>query len=126
MRTSATVGWVLYDGDCAFCTRWAEFWTPMLRRRGFAVGALQMDGVPKALGMTQEEAVRDLRLLTNSGTAYAGADVYLFVARRVWWAWPFYALFSRPGFRKLLWAGYRKFAANRYCVSGYCQRRNLL
>ena len=43
MRVPATKGWVLYDGDCAFCVRWLRFWTPALRRRGFEVDALQAE-----------------------------------------------------------------------------------
>jgi predicted DCC family thiol-disulfide oxidoreductase YuxK len=128
MRIPSEKGWVLYDGDCAFCVRWLNLWRPVLRRRGFEVDTLQADWTPEALGMTREEALRDIRLLTASGpgttgATYAGADVYLYVARRIWWAWPFGILFSLPGFNLLIWAGYKWFAANRYCVSGNCARK---
>jgi hypothetical protein len=73
--------------------------------------------------MARDEILRDIRLLTVAGVTSAGADVYLYIARRVWWAWPFGVLFSLPGFNPLIWAGYRWFAANRQCVSGYCIRR---
>jgi len=122
MRIPCAKGWVLYDGDCAFCSRWANFWSPVLRRRGFEIEALQADWTPAALGMERDEAVRDVRLLTTSGATFAGADVYLYVARRIWWAWPFGVLFGFPGFNLLIRAGYRWLAANRYCVSGYCVR----
>jgi predicted DCC family thiol-disulfide oxidoreductase YuxK len=65
--------------------------------------------------------VRDIRLVTTAGRSYAGADVYLFVARRIWWAWPFGTLFMLPGLRSLIWAGYRWFARNRQCISGICK-----
>ncbi|MGA3370172.1 MAG: DCC1-like thiol-disulfide oxidoreductase family protein [Terracidiphilus sp.] len=120
MRPQALNGWVLYDGDCAFCVRWLALWAPVLRRRGFEVDALQADWTAEALGMTPEETVRDIRLLTSTGTAYAGADVYLYLARRIWWLWLFGVLFSLPGLKSLIWAGYKWFAANRQCVSGHC------
>ena len=120
MSIPPNVGWILYDGECAFCVRWLSLWSPVLRRRGFGVDTLQADWVPNALG---EVTLRDIRLLTTQGTAYAGADVYLQVARRIWWAWPFGILFSLPGFNWLIRAGYKWFAANRHCVSGYCSRR---
>ena len=123
MRIPSSEGWVLYDGACAFCVRWLHFWSPILRRRGFEIDTLQADWTPEALGMARHETLRDIRLLTPAGATYAGADVYLYVARRIWWAWPFGVLFSLPGFNCLIWAGYRWFAANRYCVSGYCARR---
>jgi predicted DCC family thiol-disulfide oxidoreductase YuxK len=123
MRIPSAKGWVLYDGDCAFCTRWLKFWAPALRRRAFEIDTLQSDWTAEALRIPRDEILNDIRLLTAKGATYAGADVYLFVAKRIWWACPFGILFSLPGFNRLIWAGYRWFAANRQCVSGYCVRR---
>jgi predicted DCC family thiol-disulfide oxidoreductase YuxK len=123
MRIPSAEGWVLYDGDCGFCVRWLHFWSPVLRRRGFEVDTLQADWTAEALGIPPDEMVRDIRLLTNAGATYAGSDVYLYVARRIWWAWPFGILFGLPGFNWLIRAGYKWFAANRQCVSGYCARK---
>jgi predicted DCC family thiol-disulfide oxidoreductase YuxK len=122
MRTPAAEGWVLYDGDCSFCVRWLRFWSPVLRRRGFEIDTLQAGWVSKTLGMTKEEVTRDIRLFTTKGAIYSGADVYLHVARKIWWAWPLAIIFSLPGFNSLIWAGYKWFAVNRHCVSGYCSR----
>jgi hypothetical protein len=33
------------------------------------------------------------------------------------------SLFGLPGFNLLIGAGYKRLAANRHCVSGYCARR---
>ena len=120
MRIPSAEGWLLYDGDCAFCVRLLHFLSPVLRRRGFEVDTLQAEWVPDSLGMTRDEIVRDIRLLTAGGSSYAGADVYLYIARRIWWAWPFGFLFSLPGFKSLIWAGYRWIAANRHCTSAQC------
>lgn len=114
-------GWVLYDSECARCIRWSHFLAPLLRRHGFEIERLQAEWTADALGMTREETLRELRLLTRAGEAYAGADVYLFVGRRIWWAWPFAVLFSLPGLRHLLWTGYRSLARNRHCVSDVCK-----
>ncbi len=37
----AIKGWVLYDGDCGFCSSWVPRWTNVLRRRGIAIAPLQ-------------------------------------------------------------------------------------
>ena len=121
-RIPAAKGWVLYDGDCAFCVRWLTFWAPVLRCRGFEIETLQADWIPEALCIARDKVLNDIRLLTSDGVSYAGADVYLFAAKCIWWAWPFGVLFSLPGFNWMIWAGYRRFAANRQCVSGYCLR----
>lgn len=114
-------GWILYDGGCGFCSRWVKFWESTLRRTGFGVAALQEPWVASQLGMPIDDLLVDIRLLTGTGGLISGADVYLAVARRIWWAWPFYAIFSLPGFYWVICAGYRWFARNRHRVSQSCR-----
>ncbi len=71
--------------------------------------------------MDPSQLLADIRLLTPSGKLVSGANVYLYVARRIWWMTPFWAIFSLPGLNRLLHLGYRWFARNRYCVSGACR-----
>ena len=119
----AVRGWVLYDGHCGFCSRWVKFWQPTLERNGFAIAALEEPWVAQKLTLPYEELVRDIRLVLCDGRLVSGEDVYLFVARRIWWAWPFYAVFSLPGFHWLIHTGYRWFARNRHYVSHTCGLR---
>jgi predicted DCC family thiol-disulfide oxidoreductase YuxK len=118
----AVRGWVLYDGYCGFCSRWVNFWRPALARRGFKIAGLEEAWVIEKLKMPYEELISDIRLLTASGELVSGANVYLYVARHIWWAWPFYAIFSLPGFHSLLHAAYRGFARNRYHISCRLQK----
>jgi len=117
---SAVRGWVLYDGHCGFCSRWVKFWGPTLGRHGFRIAALEEAWVAEKVNMPYAELVTDIRLLTTGGELISGANVYLYVTRRIWWAWPFYAIFSLPGFNRLIHAGYRWFARNRHHVSHAC------
>ncbi len=113
-------GWVLYDGECSFCSRWLLFWQPTLAKYGFNSVALQEPWVVKRLQLPPEKLLYDIRLLTRERQLVSGADVYLQVTRRIWWAWPLYAVFSLPGFNGLMRTCYRWFARNRYCVSHAC------
>lgn len=115
-------GWILYDGECSFCTGWVHLWERVVAKRGFALQDLQSAWTEGRLTMTKEKLLDDIRVLARDGELINGADAYLYVTRRIWWAWPFYAIFSLPGFHWLLWRGYRWFARNRYCASGYCRR----
>ena len=119
---SPRTGWVLYDGECNFCTRWVHLWEKVIAKRGFALQDLQSAWAEGRLAMKKENLLDDIRVLTRNGDLINGADAYLYVTRRIWWAWPFYAIFSLPGFRWILWEGYRWFARNRYCASGQCRR----
>jgi predicted DCC family thiol-disulfide oxidoreductase YuxK len=73
------------------------------------------------MAMPRGESLTDIRLLTRDGRLISGADVYLQVTEKLWWAWPFYALFSLPAFNRLMHIGYSWFARNRYCVSHACR-----
>jgi len=88
---------VLYDGRCGFCSRWVKYWEKTLTRRGFAIASLEEPWVAGKLEMPHEKLLTDIRLLTADDRLISGADVYLYVTRRIWWAWPFYAIFSLPG-----------------------------
>ena len=116
-------GVILYDGQCGFCSRWVKYWEGTLGRRGFEIASLDEPWVAEEINMPHEELLTDIRLLTSDGQLISGADVYLYVTRRIWWAWPFYAIFSLPGFNRLIHVGYKWFARNRYCVSHACKLR---
>jgi predicted DCC family thiol-disulfide oxidoreductase YuxK len=116
-------GVVLYDGQCGFCSRWVEYWAGTLGRRGFEIASLDEPWVAERIKMPHAELLTDIRLLTTDGQLISGADVYLYVTRRIWWAWSFYAIFSLPGFNRLIHVGYKWFARNRYCVSHACKLR---
>jgi predicted DCC family thiol-disulfide oxidoreductase YuxK len=113
-------GWVLYDDWCGFCQRWIPFWESTLRRRGFAIAALQAHWVSRSLGVGDEALLSDLRLLLADGRQISGADVYRHVMSRIWWAYPLYLLSVAPLSRQAFDWGYRTFAANRYRISGAC------
>jgi predicted DCC family thiol-disulfide oxidoreductase YuxK len=113
-------GWILYDGGCGFCFRWVNFWKEVVGRRGFAIKDLQSASADGTLQIAKEHLLDDIRVLTRDGALESGAGAYLYVARRIWWAWPFYAIFSLPGFNSALWWGYRNFNRNRYRISRHC------
>jgi predicted DCC family thiol-disulfide oxidoreductase YuxK len=114
------IGWVLYDDSCGFCRRWIPFWAKALRKRGFAIAPLQSEWVVRTLNAPQEELLFDLRLLLADGGQLRGADVYRYVMRRIWWAYPLYLLSVAPLLRVVFDWAYRTFANNRYRVSGAC------
>jgi len=114
-------GWVFYDGACGFCSRWVPFWRTTLEKRGFRIAPLQADGVAAKFNLTEKELAADFRLLLASGEKLAGAEVYRYLMRRIWWAKPFYLLSILPVLRRLFDAGYRAFADHRYRISRACR-----
>ncbi|MGE5219408.1 MAG: thiol-disulfide oxidoreductase DCC family protein [Chloroflexota bacterium] len=113
-------GWVLYDGDCGFCSRWVPFWEKTLAKRGFRIAPLQAEWVAEKFNLAADELTGDFRLLLADGKKIAGADVYRYLMRRIWWATPLYLLSILPVLRNLFDAGYRAFADNRYWISRTC------
>ena len=114
-------GWVLYDGTCGFCSWWVPFWKRTLYKAGLDVAALQADWVQKRVRLSPEELVNDVRILLKDNSLIRGADVYLYVMKRIWWAMPFGFFFSIPGIKWLFWRFYKIFNRNRYRVSKVCK-----
>ena len=121
LSTEPTSGWVLYDDACGFCRRWVPYWEETLARRGFGIAPLQSNWVRERLPLADNELAEDLRLLLPSGEHFAGADVYRFCTRRIWWAWPVWLFSVLPLSRNIFEWAYRTFARNRYCVSDACR-----
>ncbi len=113
-------GWVLYDGDCGFCTRLAWKFAAPLERRGYRLVPLQAPWVEARLGLPREELLEELRLLTAEGHHVSGADAFVYLARQIWWALPLYLVAFVPGVKPLLRRGYRWIAARRHRIGGSC------
>ncbi|HEV8410105.1 MAG TPA: DUF393 domain-containing protein [Gemmatimonadaceae bacterium] len=113
-------GLVLYDGSCGACSRWVPFWSPTLRRMDLGVAALQDPDVMRRLDLTPEELHSDIRILFSDDRQLAGADVYRYVMRRVWWAYPLYLVSIAPVLRSIFDAAYRVFARHRHAISASC------
>jgi len=118
----AAAGWVFFDADCPFCTRIARRLLPILELHGYGLAALQDPRAQALLGLSGEALLQEMRLLTSEGRQYGGADAFVFLAKQVWWTWPFYALSFVPGMRSLMRAIYRRIAERRSCAAGSCHR----
>lgn len=113
--------WVLFDADCRICNTGASRFEQVLARRRFALMPLQTPWVRQRLNLPGAELLAEVRLLFTDGRLLGGADAIVFVARRIWWSWPLWAISRIPGAMLLLRRGYRWFAQNRYCIGGRCQ-----
>ena len=120
-----TRGWILYDDACGFCSRWVGLWKETGQRRGFGVAPLQAEWVQEQIALDTEHMLDDLRLLQADGTVIEGADVYRFVMRRIWWAYPAYWLSTLPVLRSVFDRTYGMFKRNRYRVSRSCGLRSV-
>lgn len=114
-------GWVLFDGECSLCTGAAARFAPLLRRHHFDLAPLQAPWVRKRLGLKPNGPLVEMKLLAGDETIFGGADALVQIARRIWWAWPLFALAQIPGAMILFRAIYRYVAANRNCFGNACQ-----
>jgi predicted DCC family thiol-disulfide oxidoreductase YuxK len=99
------------------------FWAPTLARLGLTVAPLQAPWVASRLPLSPDALLTDIRLLFDDGRQLAGADVYRYVMRRFWWAYPLYLLSVIPGLRQLFDRAYRVFADHRLRISAACGLR---
>jgi predicted DCC family thiol-disulfide oxidoreductase YuxK len=122
-ETRPPIGWVVYVERCGLCSRWVPFWAPTLAPLGLTVTPQQAPWVASRLALAPESVLTDILLLFNDGRKLAGADVYRYVMRRLWWANPLYLLSIGPGLRQLFDLGYRVFADNRSRITAVCGLR---
>ena len=117
------LGWVFYDGRCPWCRRLIRRQSHTLIRRCFLAAPLQRGWVQQRLGLPPDELLKEMRVLTAGGRVIGGAEAAVYLARRIWWARPLYAVSRIPGAMRPLGALYRLIARNRYCLSGRCPGR---
>jgi predicted DCC family thiol-disulfide oxidoreductase YuxK len=116
----ATRGFIFFDRDCSVCTSLARRFRDTLAKRGFGLAALQDPRAAALLNLPSAELLREMRVATVEGKVFGGAAAVMYLARRIWWAWPLYAVARLPGATHLLDACYRRFASRRGCLSGSC------
>ncbi len=113
-------GWVLFDGQCRFCTRWANRFGPWLHKNGFGLAPLQTDWVKDRLKIQPEHLLDEMRVITETNHILGGADAILYLLKSAWYTWPLYALSFIPGMKPMLRTLYRYVASRRNCVGDAC------
>ena len=115
--------YLCYDAHCPYCTASALRFEKTLTTRGFITLPLQTPWVLRRLGLRAEERLEEMKVFTRENTILGGADAIVYVAQRIWWAWPLCAFAQIPGAKRVLRAMYRWVAARRTCTEQTCLRR---
>ena len=109
-------GWIFFDRDCTFCSDLARRFESVFAKRGFQFEPLQQPWVLERLGLTADEALEEMRVLTTDGKVFGGADAVVFLAQKVWWGSPLAALARFQFVHRQLDRWYRWVAAHRTCA----------
>ncbi len=119
---SDIIAWLLYDGGCGMCRQGVSIWRSSLRSRKIGTRPLQDTWVQAQLApLTEEELISDVRLLFRDGQQLRGANVYRYLFKRIWWAYPLYVLSLIPPFNWAFDQLYKLIAANRHKISHTCK-----
>jgi predicted DCC family thiol-disulfide oxidoreductase YuxK len=112
---------IYYDDECRFCRDMLRRFGRTLARRRFSFVPLQSPGAARLLGVADAHLLDERRVRLDDGVVLGGASALAAIARRIWWAWPFWALSRVPGAMPLLDAAYRSIARHRHCLRGTCE-----
>ena len=115
------ISWVAYDAECSFCTALAGYLEAILRRNGFGLVPLQEPWLADRLGRTPGEIIDEMKLLTNDGRVFGGADAAVELGRSVWILRPVVWITAMPGGWHFLKWSYRWIARHRKCGNGFCR-----
>ena len=116
-----TFAGVFYDADCPFCVNAARRFERVLARHRFELVPLQTPGACAKLGVRDDQLLDEMRLRLQDGRVFGGAAAVAEIARRIWWAWPLWALSRLPGAMRPMRAAYRWIARHRSCANGTCE-----
>jgi len=100
---------IYFDGSCGMCTASAKRFERIVSSRGFRFEPFE--------GPAPDE----MKLRTRDGQMLGGADALIYIAQRVWWAWPVWAISFVPGAMWMMRRVYSCIARNRYRISGSCR-----
>ena len=115
-------GSVFYDAECPLCVSAAHRFERVLARRRLDLVPLQTPGASKLFGVSADRLLAEMRLRLDDGTVFGGAAAVVEIARRIWWAWPLWALSRLPGAMRPMRATYRWAADHRSCTDSGCKR----
>ena len=111
---------IYYDDECRFCRDMLRRFGRTLVRRRFTFVPLQSPGAAALLGVSAEHLLDEMRVRLDDGSVHGGASALVAIARRIWWAWPLWAVSFLPGAMPAMKVGYRWIARNRHCLHGAC------
>jgi predicted DCC family thiol-disulfide oxidoreductase YuxK len=111
--------WVCYDADCSLCVRWAGRFRTLLEKHGFLLMPLQSAAVRAALRLPEDDLLKEMRVITRTGTVIGGADAVVYLSRFVFK--PLIPFTWIPGAKTILRAAYRYIARNRDCTGKTCE-----
>jgi predicted DCC family thiol-disulfide oxidoreductase YuxK len=115
------VGWILFDGNCGFCTGSIHPFESWLHNLGFGLAPLQEGWVQERLGIERGEIPPEMKVISDAGEILGGIDAWLHILAQSAWTWPMYFLGHRPGVHGILDFGYRWIARNRYRWGDRCE-----
>ena len=112
---------IYFDASCGMCSASARRFHRIVHSYGFSFVPLQDTGVSELLGLHPGEIPDEMKLRTRKGATLGGIDAIMYVCRRIWWAWPIWAIAMIPGVMPVLRRLYRLLATNRHRISGACR-----
>lgn len=68
----------------------------ILEKRNCKVKPLQDRTVMKILGMDNSNDVSEIKIIGDDNKVYGGAKGIVFLSKKIWWAWPLWALAHLP------------------------------
>lgn len=112
---------IYFDASCGMCSTSAQRLKRIVSPYGFALAPLQDPGIGATLGLQPGEVPDEMKLRTRDGQTLGGADAIVYICRRIWWAWPIWAISRIPLAMRVMRTIYNKVARNRHRISNACR-----
>ena len=106
--------WVLYDGICNFCKNSVTLFEGSLKKRNCKIRPIQSRTVMKILKISEDDDLPEMKVIGDDRKLYGGIKGIIFLSRKIWWAWPLWALAHLPLTMNIMDYIYKWVAKNRH------------
>lgn len=119
-------GWIFFDATCGLCSESVRRWEKSLTKAGFDLIPLQSIQAEQMLNLPPKQTPNEIKLVTTQGQMLGGIEALAYLARYVWWAFPFHLVMKETFFRFLMVEIYQILAKHRRRISQTCGLKPLI
>jgi predicted DCC family thiol-disulfide oxidoreductase YuxK len=116
-------GTIFFDAGCGLCSAGVRRWQGVAERAGFDFVPLQDARAQRIFDLAPGELPKEVKLITSDDRILGGVDAFAYVARYVWWAFPFHLVMRVEFVRLMMYEAYKPVARHRQRISAVCGLR---
>jgi predicted DCC family thiol-disulfide oxidoreductase YuxK len=115
---SAIVDILYYDDQCGMCTNTVARWQTFFSKYNIKLASINSPEAKTRVNLPTNESAGEIKLFDSTkNKIHGGVDVFLYIAKKIWYLKPLTYLAQIPVIKKMLSYIYKRVANNRQAIS---------